>query len=366
MMERRQLWCVLASAAMMSLLCTVRAAYSEEPKDASLQNRIEQLEKQVADLKKEASAQQAPVAPTAPAPAAPAAAPKEPPATKPVWSNLDIQLYGYVKGDASFDTSRTTAGNYVLYVDSEATRNNDDEFNLTANQTRLGFNINGPASETMKASGKVEFDLYGNYASENKAKLQTRHAYMTLLWPQIDLSLIVGQTWDVVSPLNPNTLNYSVLWDAGNTGYRRPQIRLTKGLPLSEKVSMKFEGAIARTIGRTDLTGSETGEDEGFPTVQGRVSVTFPFVGPKPTTVGLSAFTGREQYDLDVTGRNVDFESRGVFFDASMPVTKWLTLQGELFSGQDLDNYYGGIGQGVNTTTLEEIDSKGGWIAASL
>lgn len=361
-MERKQLWCASAVIVAANLLCLARTTYGEEPKDASLQSRIEQLEKQVADLKKEASVQQTPAAPAAPAPAAP----KEPPATKSVWSSLDIQLYGYIKGDASYDTSRTTAGNYVMYVDSEATRNNDDEFNLTANQTRLGFNINGPASGTMKASGKVEFDLYGNYASENKAKLQTRHAYMTLLWPQVDLSLIVGQTWDVVSPLNPNTLNYSVLWDVGNTGYRRPQIRLTKGLPLSEKVSMKFEGALARTIGRTDLTNSETGEDEGFPTVQGRVSVSFPFLGPKPTVLGLSGFRGREQYDIDVTGTNEDFDSQGVFFDASVPVAQWLTLQGELFSGKDLDNYYGGIGQGVNTTTMEEIHSKGGWIAASL
>lgn len=364
-MERKQPWCILAAVVAANFLCLARAAYGEEPKEGSLQSRIEQLEKQVADLKKEASApaQQTPAAPTAPA------APKEPPATKSVWSNLDVQLYGYIKGDASYDTSRTTAGNYVMYVDSEATRSNDDEFNMTANQTRLGFNINGPASETMKASGKVEFDLFGNYASENKAKLQMRHAYMTLLWPKADLSLIIGQTWDVVSPLNPNTLNYSVLWDVGNTGYRRPQIRLTKGLSLSEKVVMKFEGAIARTIGRSapaDPSVVESGEDEGFPTVQGRVSVSFPFVGPKPTVVGLSGHRGREEYDIDAAGTNEDFESQGVFFDASMPVTKWLTLQGELFSGRNLDSYYGGIGQGVNTTTLNEISSKGGWIAASL
>lgn len=367
-MERMKLWCILA-AAMVGILCLSRAA-SAATEDSSLQSRIEQLEKQVAELKKEAAtsaaAPAAQPAPAAQAPSAPAPAPKEQPAVKNLWSSLDIQMYGYVKGDASYDDSRTNPGNFVLYVDPESTRDNDNEFNLTANQTRLGFNINGPASETLKVSGKVEFDLYGNYASENKAKLQTRHAYMTLLWPKADLSLIVGQTWDVVAPLNPNTLNYSVLWDAGNTGYRRPQIRLTKNVPLTEKVSMKFEGALARTIGRTDLTGSETGEDDGFPTVQGRVSVTFPFIGPKPTTLGLSAFRGREQYDLDATGRNVDFDSDGVFFDASMPVTKWLTFQGELFSGKDLDNYYGGIGQGVNTTTLEEIESKGGWIAASL
>jgi hypothetical protein len=31
-----------------------------------------------------------------------------------------------------------------------------------------------------------------------------------------------------------------------------------------------------------------------------------------------------------------------------------------------LDSYFGGIGQGVNTTTLKEIESRGGWIAAAL
>lgn len=347
-MERRRLWCVLVTAALAGVLCLSRTTLAAGPEDPSLQNRIEQLEKQVADLKKEVTV------------------PQEPPARKNLWSNLDVQLYGYIKGDASWDSSRTNPGNYVLYVDSEATRKNDDEFNLTANQTRLGFNITGPESETMKASGKVEFDFYGNYAAENKAKIQMRHAYMTLLWPKPDLALLAGQASDVVSPLVPTTLNYTVLWDVGNIGYRRPQIRLTKGLSLGEKTSMKLEGAIARTIGRTDPTGSETGEDAGFPTVQGRASVTFPFVGPKPTTVGFSGHSGREEYDLDATGRNTHFESWSLCLDMTLPVLKWLTFQGELFTGENLDGYFGGIGQGVNTTTLTEIGSKGGWIAASL
>jgi len=354
-MEHKKLWCVLAITATMGIVCLSRTAQGAGTEDASLQSRIEQLEKQVADLKNEASGPQ--VGPVPP-PAAPT--------TKSVWSSLDVQLYGYIKGDASYDSSRTNPGNFVLFVDSEATRNNDNEFNLTANQTRFGLNINGPASETMKTSGKIEFDLYGNYASENKAKIQMRHAYMTMLWPKADLSLLAGQTADVVSPLVPTTLNYTVLWDAGNIGYRPPQIRLTKGLSLNETVSMKFEGAIARTIGRADLTASESGEDAGFPTVQGRASVTFPFVGPKPTTVGFSGHSGREEYDLDVTGRNTDFDTWSVCLDVAMPVYKWLTFQGELFSGENLDNYFGGIGQGVNTAAQEEIRSKGGWVAASL
>lgn len=354
---RGRIWHRLAGTTVAGVLCLTAVAGGAAMTAPSLQDRIEQLEKQVADLKKEAAVSATDAASTAP---------KEPPAKKSIWSNLDIQLYGYVKGDASRDSSRVTSGNFVLYVDSEAAKENDAEFNLTANQTRLGFNINGPESETMKTSGKIEFDLFGNFADENKAKIQTRHAYMTLLWPEWDLSLLAGQTWDVVSPLSPNTLNYTVMWNAGNTGYRRPQFRLTKDFSLGEKTSMKLEGAVARTIGRTDATNSETGEDSGCPTVQGRVSMTFPFVGPKPAVVGLGAHSGREEYDLDATGRNKDFDTWLVCLDATVPVCKWLTCLGELFTGENLNSYYGGINQGVNTTDLEEIRSKGGWVAASL
>ena len=46
-------------------------------------------------------------------------------------------------------------------------------------------------------------------------------------------TILGGQTWDVISPLNPRSLNYSVYWWAGNIGYRRPQVRLTKGMNFS-------------------------------------------------------------------------------------------------------------------------------------
>ena len=285
---------------------------------------------------------------------------------KNVLSGLDIELYGIIKQDTSYDTSRTNPGNYVVYVDSEATRDDDDEFNLTANQTRLGMRVNGPVTDTLKTSGLIEFDFYGNYASENKAKIQMRHAYMVLDWPASQFSILAGQTSDIISPLVPNTLNYTVLWDAGNIGYRRPQIRFTKSIPLGEKASLKLEGGPARTIGRTDPTGSETGEDAGVPTGQARVSMTFPFVGPKPTTVGFSGHVGKEQYDTDSTGNHVDLDSRSINLDVTQPVWPWLTIMGELFSGENLEQYFGGIGQGVNTTTLEEISAEGGWIAINL
>ena len=40
-----------------------------------------------------------------------------------------------------------------------------------------------------------------------------------------------------------------------------------------------------------------------------------------------------------------------------------MTFKGEVWTGENLDAYLGGIAQGVNTTTLEEIESTGGWAA---
>jgi len=329
--------------------------------NAQLKNRVENLEKQVQEL---ASATEGASKPA-----------DQKPAGKPLWSGLDIQLYGYIKGDASYDNSRTTSGNYVVWANNEASNSNDDEFNLTANETRLGLAISGPKGDGMQTSGRVEFDFYGSDAPENKAKIQMRHAYLQVEWPDDGLSLLAGQTSDVFSPLNPSTLNYTVLWDAGNIGYRRPQIRLTKDMLISGETSVKLEGAISRTIGRNVAVAgvnSESGEDAGFPTVQGRASATFPWLPAGATTVGISGHTGQEEYDVSPTGANRDFDSWSVNLDVLQPLSSWMTFKAELFRGENLDSYFGGIGQGVRavgspaTSHDKEIGSKGGWCALAL
>jgi hypothetical protein len=336
-----------------------------------LKPRMAGIEKEVAEIGKETKATPAPDT-TAPVIQAtvvntrPAKAPNAPAhdGRKGLWSTLDVQFYGYVKADASYDDSRTNPGNFVIWVDNETSNPNDDEFNLTANQTRLGFNIKGPVTETMKTSGKVEVDFFGSGGTENKPKIQGRHLYLTLDWPQDSFSILAGQTSDVISPLVPTTLNYTVLWFGGNIGYRRPQIRATKVFK-KDGAKLTLQGAVARTIGRTDGIGSESGEDAGFPGVQGRVAVTLPFVGDRATTLGVSGHWGREEYDLDAAGTNVEFDSWSINLDLAQPLGDKCTVKGEYFTGENLNTYFGGIGQGVNTVSQDEIRAKGGWIAAS-
>ncbi len=285
---------------------------------------------------------------------------------QPVHSGLDLQLYGYIKLDAAFDSARTSSGDYARWVESEEGGRHSDLFNLTANQTRLGAILKGPSSPDLTTAGLVEIDFYGGGA-ENKPNPMLRQAYVTATWPQWHLTALAGQTADVISPLVTPTLNYTVGWWQGDIGYRRPQIRLTESLPVTDNLTVKLELAASRTIGCTNSwTGAnyDTGQEVGFPTVQGRASVSLPLLTKKPTTVGVSGHWGQQEYNAH---RKVDTWSLNV--DLTLPVTTWLALQAEGFVGQNLDAYLGGVGQGVrvvSATDYRGIRARGGWAALTL
>ncbi len=280
-----------------------------------------------------------------------------------VWSSLDIGIYGYIKLDASYDTSQVSTGNFARWV-LPGNEGRDSEFNMTANQTRLGMNITGPEYGAMQTRGNVEIDFYGDSDAENKPQPMVRHAYMELDWPEDQFSIIAGQTWDIISPLNPQTLNYSVLWWAGNTGYRRPQIRLTKGFGDPSDIRMTLAGAVGRNIGRDDFLDRDSGA-AGNPSFQGRVGFEMPLFEPGITSFGFSGHTAREEYTVAANDTR-KFDSWSANFDITQPINDWITLRCELFTGENLNAYLGGIGQGVNLTAYNEIASSGGWIAASM
>ncbi len=355
-------------AAVASLLmnrpCRAQSDPALAEENAQLRQRIESLEEQMDQLRATVGSRQAEGEAGGPSPA-PARAPAKPEQDKkPLWSSLDVQFYGYVKADAAWDSSRVTTGNYILFVNEDG--EDDDEFNLTARQTRLGLRIKGPDMGDIRTSGLVECDFYGAGGEENKNIFRMRHAYLRLLWPEHDFSILAGQAWDVIAPLYPDTLNFTILWDGGNIGYRHPQIRATREIVLDDDVNLELAGALSRTIGDLEeaADSSRPGEDAGFPTLQGRVGVTFPWFGIQPTAVGISGHWGEEEYPGDN-----DIESWSVNLDMSQPVNTWLAVKGEAFIGENLDNYFGGIGQGVRnpTTTADRaIGSRGGWMQASL
>jgi len=376
-----------------SLLCSAVALGGEEQADlaqenAHLKERVDRLEQELAVLKQLVLSQGRDASPPAETEiTAPPA--KEEPAVLPGVRFTDEELdrlaaavdkrerkpagllpgfefipYGFIKLDASYDSSAVNTGNFATWVLPDRPGSND-EFNMTAKSTRLGLRINSLQGGDILATGLVEVDFFGGDTGENRPGVLVRHAYAKLDWPEERFSILAGQYWDVISPLNPNVLNYTVQWYAGNIGYRRPQVRATKIYGLSNSVDLKLEAAVTRNIGGVPTNiASDTGANSGLPAFQGRVSSTFPLLGARPTTVGVSGHWGKEE--LSAAGGSRKFDSWSLNLDISQPINKWLTVEGELFSGENLSPYFGGIGQGVNLARGREIGSRGGWVAARM
>jgi hypothetical protein len=295
-----------------------------------------------------------------------------------IRAKYQVDLYGFMKLDMAWDDSQTDNGNFARWVNSEAVRSGDNQFNQTINASRFGFNFKGPEDRKTRTTGNVEIDFYQAGTAQNSPGPRIRHAYMQLEWPDEDFSILAGQTWDLIGLLNPNQLNYTVAWHAGNLGFRHPQLRLTKGIKTGDHSKLTLQVAASRTIGKTGpVTALDTGADSGAPALQGRVAYTFPTFKDQKATIGFFGHQGREEVDLLAAGDSHRVESRSAGVDVMLPISKTFTLKGEFWSGRNLDDYSGGIDQGVlvsSTTSridptafpgaigrVEGIKSRGGW-----
>ncbi|RCK79012.1 MAG: hypothetical protein OZSIB_0563 [Candidatus Ozemobacter sibiricus] len=334
-----------------------------QAENAHLRERIEALEKALGEIQARLSMAPAPTAAPAAAPTAtPTAEPTRPatPAKPSLTTRYPVELYGYVKLDMAWDKARTDNGNFARWALSEGMPTNpaapnDRQFNQTINATRFGLHFKGPEAGKAKVSGQYEVDLFGGNlaggALENSPMIRTRHAFFAVDWPD-DVQLLVGQTWDLIGPLNPNQLNYTVAWQAGNLGYRHPQLRLSKGFPAGDG-KLLLQVAASRKVGdaTTFSNSPDTGADSGSPAFQGRLGYTFPTGKGLKSTIGIWGHHGSDEYDYARNGTSVSVKSHSKGVDVNLAFSKQFAIKGELWEGKNLDEYQGGIAQGVLVTS---------------
>lgn len=127
--------------------------------------------------------------------------------------------YGFFRSYAIFDSRDSQAGSedlfYYLPLDKDLNRQGKDiyanpSFKMYAITTRLGLNMSGYQSGSMKASGKIEADFY--LMNGSSASLRLRQAYVNLRWDDLgyvqnSVSLTVGQAWHPMSEGQPYCVN---------------------------------------------------------------------------------------------------------------------------------------------------------------
>ena len=278
--------------------------------------------------------------------------------------DFGFKFGGYIKTDLIYDMTRMSPGNYALYVPAYEGDDNS-VFYLTARESRFAFDLWWTEDDwTTKAY--MEFDWQNASAGENKAAPFLRHVYMK--FGKNNWSILAGQYWDVISPLNPKTANYSVLWLQGNVGYRRGQVRFSTLADMGDKTKLKFDAGVFRNItgnrydyydedAASSSADVEDGADAGLPSLQGRLGIATKIGDEGSLGIGVSGHYGKETYGLE---DSTSVDSWSFNADLALKINKKISLKGEFYMGENMGQFLGGIGQSYNPMA-EALPSMGMW-----
>lgn len=365
------------------------------PSSADLQERIRQLETQMAEMRGEldrlkrdtiakAEPQIVPISAAVgePSPATPAAKQEAKPA--PRMTGIDLgpvraTPYGTIYFNAFGNSGGTNNADVPLF----ATPTNQGNTSMSVRQTRLGLKLEGPTILHAKSRGQVEADFFGGFPAvgvgDNFGLVRLRLAFVRLDWEKT--SLEAGQDWMIFAPNNPVSIAAAAIPQmaaAGNAWARLPQIRLEKRWA-SGKVL--WQGAVlAPSTGDSPAATTSpfflqptSGAASRVPFFQSRIAFSDGnwFDAKKPGSVGLSVHYGRALVANMFSNNQID--SLAVAADWNFPVVARLTINGEAFFGRNLAGFQGGVFQGFNPdfayrrgTTLvsggpRAIGTRGGW-----
>lgn len=302
--------------------------------------------------------------------AVPTNTPAAPPANAAAGktSPVSVTPYGYIKLAGSYDTARTAYGDLAFYV-QPASRpgGGSKELVFSGRESRLGLKLGVPGTHGIVPTGQLEADWFEEAATPGKYSPRLRLAFIDLALGQ-GWSVRAGQDWDLFVSVHPLVTDPGILGGTGHLYGRRPQVRVSKVVNFNATDTVAFK--VAATHGRSqdvDGDGQIDAEAAGVPTVQGSILFSLKLLGKKPTTLQLSGAYGREKLRLPVATATVKpsydqtFESTLAHAGLVLPLSDALSVQGTVFWGKNLDQYWGGIIQGINIAEGRSVQSVGGW-----
>ena len=242
-------------------------------------------------------------------------------------SGADINLYGFVRGDANYIIEgQDDDFNKVASSDGKT----KDKLRATAKTTRLGLDFNTNVGGDNKLGGKVEVDFAGSTTDSNGA-LRIRHAYLTYN------NWLFGQTTsNFLSNHAPEMIDFATNV-GGGTAARIPQVRYGFNLAPATKLFIAAEegnsSATERNAANTENVASDV--KYSLPVLTAKLTQGFADGKANASVRGLV-----EQYKSEAAGD--DKTGWGIAAGVNYQVIDPLKLSADVSYVQGNSNYLDG------------------------
>lgn len=255
---------------------------------------------------------------------------------------LEMDFYGFLKTSANYSTSALASFNNINHsapthaVAQTRPQDETSRFNFQAQQTRFGSNL-----KKGNVSGKIEFDFVDFSKASPSTQMVPRVRIASITYQMEDLKIILGQDWDLFSPVNTITYNHvGGYFLAGNTGFMRHQAQVLKK-------SGEWETGAAIGMATSNATPIDTDLEQGkSPTYAVRLLRNL-----KEGRIGVSAIYATLDWE---TSNNMRRDAYGynIFYEKKYGQ---LSIKTEAYYGQSLNNLGTlSLGRGTNTKDVRE------------
>ncbi|MBU6173022.1 MAG: hypothetical protein KGQ60_04425 [Planctomycetes bacterium] len=286
-----------------------------------------------------------------------------------------LKLFGSFSALSVFSTDRPYAPGLPLFLLPESPFGlNTNTFDIHGRQSNFGASFSGPEASGFIPSATFLAFIANDSLTGDSYGFLPYNAFGELKNDQWRFA--AGLQNDVFNPRKPTSISLGSMFTTGNTGSFRSQARLERSIGTPTSNSLLLQIAASDPIQSVIETRSNRiEEDNGWPNIEGRINLGLGSVESyaggrkaRPMEVGVSSFVGQLRTTRSILSppdpqspiRQVA-DCWGLGIDTAINLTDRFGIQGELFTGEGLGEYNGGIGQSYDRAANRTIRSSGGW-----
>jgi hypothetical protein len=288
-----------------------------------------------------------------------------------------LKLFGQFSAIGVFSTDRPfSAGLPLLLLPPSPFGLNTNTFDLHARQSAFGASFSGPEVLGFTPGASFLGFIQNDVLTSDSYGLLPYNAYGELKNDRWRIA--AGLINDVFNPVSPTIISLGKLFGSGNTGSFRGQARVEQFYKPADAFQLTAQMALSEPVSSVVTNNARILEDNGWPNVEARLAAGFGSIEElaggrkqRAAELGVSGMVGQLRTtrlitaptDPEVPTRAV-VDTWGLGLDAQVAVSSRVGFAGELFIGQGLGEYNGGVLQSFNPKTYGAVRARGGWAEA--